>query len=77
MSDETKRDSMLVSDMLARGSVEAICRYCGNTWSAPIGFLPEPTTLEKVGQLLACPTCCRDDIDIEPEGSDPGGRPLT
>ena len=69
MSTETKPALVLVVEMLAHGvaAVHATCRYCGHNWSAPIGFLPERTTLEKIGQLLVCPTCDRSEIDVEPE----------
>ena len=42
-----------------------------DAWEA-IGFLPERTTLEKVGRLLACPTCRRGDVDVEPKWPDQG-----
>ena len=74
MSAETKPRTIMVSDMLAKGieAVEATCHYCGHVWSVPIGFLPERTTLEKVGRLLACPTCRRGDVDVEPKWPDQG-----
>lgn len=69
MPAETEPGTITVSNMLAQGVdvVDATCRYCGHAWSAPIDFLPEQTTLEKIEQLLVCPTCGRDEIDVEPD----------
>ena len=60
--------SLTVAELLARGidEVDASCGYCGHGWRAPIAFLPDATTLEKVSQLMACPACGRMDIDVEP-----------
>lgn len=63
---------LTVKDLSAHGveTVEAHCNFCGKSWSAPIGVMPDATTLRKVRALLACPSCDRVDIDIEPNWPD-------
>ncbi len=63
---------MTVKGLAAHGveSVAAHCNYCGKTWPAPIGVMPDATTLRKIRALLTCPTCDRTDIDIEPNWPD-------
>lgn len=69
--------TLTVRDLTAAGadSVEATCLYCGTTWSALIGIMPEQTTLQKLRELLTCPTCGKSEIDIKPEWL--GRPPLT
>jgi len=60
---------LTVKDLTAHGvaTVKAHCNFCGKSWRAPIGVMPDATTLRKIRALLACPTCERVDIDIEPD----------
>jgi predicted RNA-binding Zn-ribbon protein involved in translation (DUF1610 family) len=57
-----------VSDMLAKGAgeVAADCPSCGNSWTAPIAFLPAATTLRTVAAMMLCPSCGSRNISIEP-----------
>jgi Zn finger protein HypA/HybF involved in hydrogenase expression len=51
--------AVTVADLIRRGAdeVRASCQQCGDSWRAPITFLPSATTLEKIGQLMICPAC--------------------
>ncbi len=63
-----------VAELLASkiDEVDAMCVRCGRTWRAPISFLPAATSLEKIAELMSCPTCGGREIDVGParaEGS--------
>ncbi len=64
--------ALTVKELVAHGveTVEAHCNFCGKSWPAPIGVMPDATTLWKVRALLACPTCDQADIDVEPNWPD-------
>lgn len=47
-------------------SVDAFCEKCGNSWQAPIAFLPPATTLAKIEALMACPKCDSHQVEIHP-----------
>lgn len=57
-----------VDDLMMRGVevVRASCQCCGESWTAPITFLPSATTLEKISQLMICPLCGGRDIVAQP-----------
>jgi Zn finger protein HypA/HybF involved in hydrogenase expression len=62
------RSGATVADMAAEGvdAVDAFCAHCGNSWLAPISFLPPATTLAKVEALMACPACGGRDVNVSP-----------
>ena len=57
-----------VKELVSQGvdDVAAHCNFCGKSWPAPIGVMPDQTTLRKIRALMVCPTCNRADIDVEP-----------
>ena len=59
---------LTVADMAASGidEVNAMCLRCGSSWRSPISFLPSATSLEKIAELMSCPTCGGREIDVEP-----------
>jgi Zn finger protein HypA/HybF involved in hydrogenase expression len=61
-----------VAELAAEGveAVDAFCGKCGNSWQAPISFLPPGTTVAKVEALMACPRCNSRRVEILPAISD-------
>ena len=60
--------TLTVAELLAAkiDEVDAMCLRCGRTWRAPISFLPATTSLEKIAELMSCPTCGGRKIDVGP-----------
>lgn len=46
-------------------AVDASCPRCGESWHAPISFLPAATTLNTIAALMACPTCGCRNVEVD------------
>jgi hypothetical protein len=46
-------------------AVDASCWQCGESWHAPISFLPTATTLGQIAALMACPTCGCRNVEVD------------
>ncbi len=69
MSDAV-RSEVTVAELTAQGvdAVDACCVQCGNSWQAPISFLPKATTISKVEALMVCPACGGRDVKVSSAG---------
>jgi hypothetical protein len=77
--NENRRDpfAITISDILAQGanSLDATCRSCGHEWLASAEILPPVATLTLLQNVMQCPACGEDGIDLEPRRPEPPPPP--